>query len=115
MTVTYTDVHLARAKFFTGPLARISRAMERARSQERGAIARQRLLDPAPIARDIGIGRAAFDSDSAGRLAAAGDPVILVRPDISTADVAGFAVSTGILTAAGGRTARAALVARQMG
>lgn len=70
---------------------------------------------PCNGARDIGIGRAAFDSDSAGRLAAAGDPVILVRPDISTADVAGFAVSTGILTAAGGRTARAALVARQMG
>ncbi len=31
------------------------------------------------------------------------------------ADVAGFAVSAGILTAVGGRTAHAALVARQMG
>jgi len=41
--------------------------------------------------------------------------VILVRPDTSTADVAGFAVAAGILTAAGGRTAHAALVARQMG
>ena len=46
---------------------------------------------------------------------ASGDPVILMRPDTSTADVAGFAVSAGIVTAVGGRTAHAALVARQMG
>jgi pyruvate,orthophosphate dikinase len=52
---------------------------------------------------------------SAERLAARREPVILVRPDISTADVAGFAVAAGIVTAIGGRTAHAALVARQMG
>ena len=46
---------------------------------------------------------------------AAGGPVILVRRDTSTADVAGFAASAGIVTAIGGRTAHAALVARQMG
>jgi pyruvate,orthophosphate dikinase len=38
-----------------------------------------------------------------------------VRRDTSTADVAGFSVSAGIVTAVGGRTAHAALVARQMG
>ncbi|MGO9546388.1 MAG: PEP-utilizing enzyme, partial [Rhodomicrobium sp.] len=43
------------------------------------------------------------------------DPVVLIRPDTSTADVAGFAVSAGILTASGGRTAHAAVVARQLG
>jgi pyruvate,orthophosphate dikinase len=48
-------------------------------------------------------------------MAAGGEPVILVRRDTNTADVAGFAVSTGIVTAIGGRTAHAALVARQMG
>ncbi len=63
----------------------------------------------------IAVGRAAFNSQSAERLAAGGDPIILVRPDTSTADVAGFAASAGILTAVGGRTAHAALVARQMG
>jgi pyruvate,orthophosphate dikinase len=63
----------------------------------------------------IAIGRAAFDSTSAERLAHSGEPVILIRPDTSTADVAGFAVSSGIVTALGGRTAHAALVARQMG
>jgi pyruvate,orthophosphate dikinase len=74
-----------------------------------------------PIARGNGasagvaVGRAAFDSDSAQRLAGRGEAVILVRPDTSTADVAGFAASAGIVTATGGRTAHAALVARQMG
>ena len=59
--------------------------------------------------------RAAFDSDSASRFADGGEPVILVRPDTTTADVAGFATAAGIVTAVGGRTAHAALVARQMG
>jgi pyruvate,orthophosphate dikinase len=63
----------------------------------------------------IAVGRAAFSSQSAQRLSAAGDPVILMRPDTSTADVAGFAVAAGIVTAVGARTAHAALVARQMG
>ena len=38
-----------------------------------------------------------------------------MRPDTSTADVAGFAVAAGIVTTVGARTAHAALVARQMG
>jgi pyruvate,orthophosphate dikinase len=63
----------------------------------------------------IGIGRAAFDSASAERIASAGEPIILLRPDTSTADVAGFAVAAGIVTAVGARTSHAALVARQMG
>ncbi|CAM5775851.1 pyruvate, phosphate dikinase [Labrys miyagiensis] len=63
----------------------------------------------------VAVGRAAFDSANAARLAEGGQPVILLRPDTSTADVAGFAASAGIVTAIGGRTAHAALVARQMG
>ena len=63
----------------------------------------------------VAAGRAAFDSSAAQRLAADGNPVILVRPDTSTADVAGFSASAGILTTVGGRTAHAALVARQIG
>jgi pyruvate,orthophosphate dikinase len=87
-----------------------------------GALARTRLDAPGdPAVRGIGAsagvatGRVAFDSARAARQASAGDPVILVRPDTSTADVAGFAVAAGIVTAQGGRTAHAALVARQMG
>jgi len=63
----------------------------------------------------IAVGRAAFDSDTASSFADAAQPVILVRPDTTTADVAGFASAAGIVTAVGGRTAHAALVARQMG
>jgi PEP-utilizing family enzyme len=55
----------------------------------------------------IAVGRAAFDSESAQRLAAAGEPVILMRPDTSTADVAGFAVAPGVVTSVGARTAHA--------
>jgi pyruvate, orthophosphate dikinase len=86
------------------------------------SLVRTRLDAPgAPVARGIGAsagvatGRVAFDSARAVRQAAAGDQVILVRPDTSTADVAGFAAAAGIVTAQGGRTAHAALVARQMG
>ena len=39
----------------------------------------------------IAIGRVAFNSASATRLAESGEPVILVRPNINTADVGGFA------------------------
>jgi pyruvate,orthophosphate dikinase len=75
----------------------------------------------APAARGTGaaagvaVGRAVFDSNAAQVLAAKGEPVILVRPDANTADVAGFSSAAGILTATGGRTAHAALVARHMG
>lgn len=99
-----------------------SQALRRLDGLDLDTLARKRLVDvPEPAAQGTGatagiaVGRAAFDSGSAERLAASGDPVILVRPDTSTADVAGFAVSTGIVTAVGGRTAHAALVARQMG
>lgn len=68
-----------------------------------------------PAAGGVAVGRAAFDSAAARRLAEGGDPVILVRPDTSTADVEGFSTAAGIVTAVGGRTAHAALVARQMG
>jgi pyruvate,orthophosphate dikinase len=63
----------------------------------------------------VASGRVAFSSARAKTLAEAGDPVILVRPDTSTEDVAGFAVADGILTTVGGRTSHAAVVARQLG
>jgi len=99
-----------------------AQALRRLDGIELDALSRQRLLDTHdPVARGIGAssgiasGRAAFDSAAAEQLTGCGDPVILVRPDTNTGDVAGFAVSAGIVTAVGGRTAHAALVARQMG
>ncbi|QBR70569.1 pyruvate, phosphate dikinase [Beijerinckiaceae bacterium] len=63
----------------------------------------------------VASGRVVFQSERAKEFAKRGDPIILVRPDVSTDDIAGFAVAAGILTATGGRTAHAAVVARQMG
>ena len=98
-----------------------SQALHRLHGVDLDKLARQRLTDvhePAargtPASAGIAVGRIAFDSATAERMSAGGDPVILVRPDTSTADVAGFTVAAGILTAVGGRTAHAALVARQM-
>jgi pyruvate,orthophosphate dikinase len=97
-------------------------ALDRLADLDPDALARTRLDGPGELAvhgigaaPGVATGRAAFDSASAARQAAAGDPAILVRPDTSTGDVAGFAVAAGIVTAQGGRTAHAALVARQMG
>jgi pyruvate,orthophosphate dikinase len=95
--------------------------LRRLRGVNLNGLGRKRLVDVGQAAvhgtgasAGVALGRAAFDAESAARLAANGDPVILVRPDTSTADVAGFAVASGIVTAVGGRTAHAALVARQM-
>jgi pyruvate,orthophosphate dikinase len=63
----------------------------------------------------VACGRVCFTSEQARQMAGQGEPAILVRRDTSTEDVAGFAVASGILTAVGGRTAHAAVVARQMG
>ena len=63
----------------------------------------------------VAAGIAAFDAATAERLAAAGDPVILMRKDIDTADVKGLAAASGVVTASGGRTAHASLIARQLG
>jgi pyruvate,orthophosphate dikinase len=75
----------------------------------------------APLARAISagagvaVGEIALDSEAARWRAAAGKSVILVREDTSTEDLTGIASAAGILTARGGRTAHAAVVARQMG
>jgi pyruvate,orthophosphate dikinase len=99
-----------------------SEALHRLEGVDLRALVNKRLVIAAsPIGRGtcassgIAVGRAAFDSDTASSFAAAAEPVILLRPDTTTADVAGFASAAGIVTAIGGRTAHAALVARQMG
>jgi pyruvate,orthophosphate dikinase len=61
----------------------------------------------------VAIGAIALDVERAKALAAR-EPVILVRPDATTEDIAGVAVSDGVLTAAGGRTSHAAVVAREI-
>lgn len=60
-------------------------------------------------------GPAAFSVKTAQMFAERGIGAILVRGEVATADIAGIAVVNGILTATGGRTSHAAVVARQMG
>jgi pyruvate, orthophosphate dikinase len=60
-------------------------------------------------------GRVALSAQDAVEMAAKGEPVILVRIETSPEDIKGMDASEGILTARGGMTSHAALVARQMG
>ncbi len=60
-------------------------------------------------------GKVALTAQDAELMAAKGDPVILVRIETSPEDIKGMDASEGILTARGGMTSHAALVARQMG
>jgi pyruvate,orthophosphate dikinase len=61
------------------------------------------------------VGRAVFDADDAVDWANRGEKVILVRVETSPDDFHGMAVSQGIITARGGATSHAAVVARQIG
>ena len=60
-------------------------------------------------------GQVAFNAGDADAMKTAGKQVLLVRVETSPDDIRGMAVSEGILTARGGMTSHAALVARQMG
>lgn len=60
-------------------------------------------------------GKIAFSAQDAETMANKGDKVILVRIETSPEDIKGMNASEGILTAKGGMTSHAALVARQMG
>jgi pyruvate,orthophosphate dikinase len=60
-------------------------------------------------------GKAVFDADTAERLGKAGERVVLVRPETSPDDVHGMLQAKGILTARGGATSHAAVVARGLG
>jgi len=60
-------------------------------------------------------GAAVFDADLAEQLGRKGEPVILVRQETSPDDFHGMLASRGILTARGGMTSHAAVVARGLG
>ncbi|RJF85415.1 pyruvate, phosphate dikinase [Sphingomonas cavernae] len=60
-------------------------------------------------------GKAVFDSDTAEKWAELGEDVILIRTETSPEDIHGMHAAKGILTARGGMTSHAAVVARGMG
>jgi pyruvate,orthophosphate dikinase len=61
------------------------------------------------------VGKAVFNADRAFEMAAQGEKVILVRIETSPDDFHGMAAAQGVLTARGGATSHAAVVARQIG
>jgi pyruvate, orthophosphate dikinase len=61
------------------------------------------------------VGKAVFNAAEAEDWARRGEKVILVRRETSPEDVGGMAVAQGILTATGGKTSHAAVVARGWG
>jgi len=63
----------------------------------------------------VATGAAVCDAARAIERARTGEPVILVREDIATSDIAALEAAAGLLAARGARTAHAAVVARQLG
>ena len=61
------------------------------------------------------VGKVVFNAADAEAWATKGEKVILVRRETSPEDVGGMAVAQGILTATGGKTSHAAVVARGWG
>jgi len=68
-----------------------------------------------PASPGAACGKAVFDADTAEKWAEGGDKVILVRVETSPEDIHGMHAAEGILTARGGMTSHAAVVARGMG
>jgi pyruvate,orthophosphate dikinase len=68
-----------------------------------------------PASPGAACGVAVFDAETAERYAALGEKVILVRVETSPEDIGGMHAAQGILTARGGMTSHAAVVARGMG
>jgi pyruvate,orthophosphate dikinase len=77
--------------------------------------ARQVIAKGLPASPGAASGQAVFDADTAERYAALGEKVILVRIETSPEDIHGMHAAQGILTARGGMTSHAAVVARGMG
>ncbi|HEY8532029.1 MAG TPA: pyruvate, phosphate dikinase, partial [Limnochorda sp.] len=68
-----------------------------------------------PASPGAAVGRIVFTADDAEAWAARGEKVILVRTETSPEDIGGMDAAEGILTARGGMTSHAAVVARGMG
>jgi pyruvate,orthophosphate dikinase len=68
-----------------------------------------------PASPGAAVGKVVFTADEAERLGSAGEKVVLVRNETVPDDIHGMVAAQGILTATGGMTSHAAVVARGMG
>ncbi len=83
--------------------------------EKKKAIEEKRLIAKGlPASPGAASGKVVFSAKLAEELGEK-EPVVLVRPETSPEDVAGMVAAQGILTARGGRTSHAAVVARGMG
>ncbi len=73
------------------------------------------LVQALPASPGAAVGEVVFDSDEAASLAEKGVDVILVRVETSPEDIHGMHAAKAIVTARGGMTSHAAVVARGMG
>ena len=98
-------------------------ALKRVGNYDLDKITRTRLSSPSNLRvlckgisanHGVAVGKIVLDSEIATNMATDGEPLVLVRQDISTDDIAGIAVCAGLVTNQGGRTSHAAVVARQM-
>jgi len=75
----------------------------------------EKLAKGLPASPGAATGKVYFHAKDAVDAVAGGEKVILVRQETSPEDLAGMAIAEGILTARGGMTSHAAVVARGMG
>lgn len=73
------------------------------------------LTNANPASPGAAVGHIAFDNAEAVERAEAGESVILVRRETNPDDLPGMVAAAGVLTARGGKTSHAAVVARGMG
>ncbi|MEC9153426.1 MAG: pyruvate, phosphate dikinase, partial [Pseudomonadota bacterium] len=76
---------------------------------------RKVILRGLPASPGAACGKVVFSAEEAEKLAGRGEAVILVRVETSPEDIHGMHAARGILTARGGMTSHAAVVARGMG
>jgi pyruvate,orthophosphate dikinase len=110
-------------------LIKVEEALERVKSEDierlfypvldpkmqRGDLVSRKLAEGINAVPGAAVGKAVFTAHEAEEWAARGERVILVRRETSPEDVGGMYVAQGILTATGGKTSHAAVVARGWG
>jgi pyruvate,orthophosphate dikinase len=112
---TVIDEHTALLRVNPRDLARLFVPLLDPRDKAAAIAAGRLLARGLPAAPGGAVGQVVFEADRAVELAKNGQQVILVRPETSPEDVAGMYASEGIVTARGGRTSHAAVVAVGMG
>jgi pyruvate,orthophosphate dikinase len=116
-------VRIAEEMVEEGLISR-SEALRRVEAQQLDQLLHP-IIDPSVDAKPVAVGlpaspgaasgRAVFDPDTAEQRAAGGEHVILVREETTPEDFHGIVAARAVLTARGGMTSHAAVVARGMG